>query len=155
MGLSLTELHTSDHRRWDLAIYTLCVLWQWWLFEKCASNPTWASHYVKVGQAAGSAIEPHVIMLELRPIHMMGALHCYVKDAYSTLRGNEADTERKTVLRDGDGRRNDSQWSVLNIMLSVPLLSNHTGQYVPLLVFTGTDLTWIWWQPWVLFNRVF
>lgn len=40
---------------------------------------------------------------------MMGALHCYVKDAYSTLRGNEADTERKIVLRDGDGRRNDSQ----------------------------------------------
>ena len=29
---------------------------------------------------------------------MMAALHCYVKDAYSALRGNEADTERKTVL---------------------------------------------------------
>ena len=26
---------------------------------------------------------------------MMAALHCYVKDAYSALRGNEADTEKK------------------------------------------------------------
>ena len=42
-------------------------------------------------------------MLELRPTLMMDALHCYVKDAYNALRGNEADTERKTVLRDGDG----------------------------------------------------
>ena len=61
-----------------------------------------------IGQAAGSALEPRVIMLELRPTLMMGAFHCYVKDACSALRQNEADKERKTVLRDGDGRRPDS-----------------------------------------------
>ena len=29
---------------------------------------------------------------------MMGALHCYVKDAYNALRGNEADTERNQAV---------------------------------------------------------
>ena len=134
-----------DYRRSGLAIY--CMYYE---NNDYVSNvqvtPTEPVIMLKLD---GQLALPLSQSWNMSPALMMAILPSYVEDTHSALRDNDTNIQRKTILR-GSVTPDELCW----ISCSVPQLFNHTSQYVPLLAFTGPDLTWIWLQPRLLMNTV-